>query len=223
MKKTKLTVSLVAILLVNVIFCCSRSLLRADANGNITLEAKKPGEVQEKIKKIAEKYKVTTKNFYINTNGRRGKKSISITYDVPKADAPSLMNEIALLGEVISQNYNDYQNNYDMDDLNRKLKSFKQYLNMVISSSKPDPEIIKLFTQQIQNVESQIKRATQSPENANIRISINEKGYDTGSDAAGKKEKWLTEKLIIGIIIAVIFFILGLMTAKKTIKQENIT
>lgn len=195
-------------------------------NGNIVIEVRNVKGISQKIDRINAEYSPVVKNYNEYTNNQTKKSSINISLQIPKEKALGLIGSYAELGEVQSKSYSEYQNYYDLENIQKKTEIFRRYLEKIISSEKPEAEMVKLLTQQIESLENQLRSATQQDSTqALIQVSIKEKGYDNYSSGRdGPKDKYLL--ILLSTFLALLLFFLGLLIGwiryrKKAIADPN--
>lgn len=182
-------------------------------NGYITYEAKNVDALYEQIRSIMTKYQATVKNFNMNNSPNMKYKNLNLEVTLDIEDAPSFMNEISSFKIVKNQSYNqNAQNEGNIESLKQELEVCNDRLNKVISTAKPDVEVIKLIVNKITETENKIKSLEMNyplVNKARINITIQQKGYPVNnrSDVA----------IILTVIIAgmaLVFFVLGLFSIK---------
>jgi hypothetical protein len=195
-------------------------------NGNLVIEVGSMKGVTQKIDRINAEFNPMVKNFNEYTNNQTKKRSININLQVAKEKALALMGSFAELGDVQSKSYSEYQNYYDSESLRQKLGIFKKYLERAISSEKPEPEIVKLLTQQIESLESQLRSsAQQDSTQALIYVTVKERGYDNNPGQTSPRDKYLLG--LLSAVLALLLFFLGLLAGwircrKKIIADPNV-
>ncbi|MDQ7797584.1 MAG: DUF4349 domain-containing protein [Candidatus Edwardsbacteria bacterium] len=195
-------------------------------NGNLVIEVGSMKGIAQKIDRINAEFNPMVKNFNEYTNNQTKKRSININLQVAKEKALALMGSFAELGDVQSKSYSEYQNYYDPENLRQKLDIFKKYLERAISSEKPEPEIVKLLTQQIESLESQLRSSAQlDSTQALIYVTVKEKGYDNNPGQTSPRDKYLLG--LLSAILALLLFFLGLLAGwircrKKIIADPNV-
>ena len=195
-------------------------------NGNLVIEVGSMKGVTQKIDRINAEFNPMVKNFNEYTNNQTKKRSININLQVAKEKALALMGSFAELGDVQSKSYSEYQNYYDSESLRQKLGIFKKYLERAISSEKPEPEIVKLLTQQIESLESQLRSSAQlDSTQALIYVTVKERGYDNNPGQTSPRDKYLLG--LLSAVLALLLFFLGLLAGwircrKKIIADPNV-
>jgi hypothetical protein len=181
-------------------------------NGNIVIEVRNVKGIAQKIDRINAEYNPAVKNYNEYTNNQTKKSSINLSLQIPKGKALGLIGSYAELGDVQSKSYSEYQNYYDLENIQLKIEIFKRYLEKIISSEKPEAEVVKLLTQQIESLESQLRSASQQDSTqAMIQVSIKERGYDNySSGRTGSRNKYLL--ILLSALSALLLFFLGLLT-----------
>jgi|GEM_PF-1413267 len=192
-------------------------------NGNITIEARSIKGIAKKIERINAEYNPVVKNYSEYTNSQTKKSSINMSLQITKDKALGLIGSFAELGDVQSKSYSEYQNYYDMENIQSKIDIFKGYLEKMITSPKPEPEVVKLLSQQIESLESQQRNACQQDSSrATINISIKEKGYDNyGSGQGSFKDKYIM--IFATSLLALMIYILGLITGWMRYRRKSVT
>lgn len=195
-------------------------------NGNIVIEVRNVKGIAQKIDRINAEYSPVVKNYNEYTNNQTKKSSINLSLQIPKEKALGLIGSYADLGEVQSKSYSEYQNYYDLENIQKKAEIFRRYLEKIISAEKPEPEMVKLLTQQIESLENQLRSAAQQDSTqALIQVSIKERGYDNySSGRGGSKDKYLL--ILLSAFLALLLFFLGLLIGwiryrKKAIADPN--
>ena len=196
-------------------------------NGNIVIEVKNVKGIAQKIDGINAEYNPVVKNYNEYTNNRTKKSSINLSLQIPKEKALGLIGSYAELGDVQSKSYSEYQNYYDLQNIQKKAEIFKIYLEKIISSEKPETEMVKLLTQQIESLENQLRSAAQQDSTqALIQVSIKERGYDNNSSGRENlKDKYLL--IFLSAFLALLLFFLGLLIGwiryrKKALTDPNV-
>lgn len=196
-------------------------------NGNIVIEVRNVKGIAQKIEQINAEYNPVVKNYNEYTNNRTKKSSINLSLQIPKEKALGLIGSFAELGDVQSKSYSEHQSYYDLENIQKKIEIFKRYLEKIISSEKPEVEMVKLLTQQIESMENQLRSAAQQDSTqAVIQVSIKERGYDNNSSGqANLKDKYLL--IFPSALLALMVYFLGLLTGwiryrKKAMTDPNV-
>jgi len=195
-------------------------------NGNIVIEVRNMKGIAQKIDRINAEYSPVVKNYNEYTNNQTKKSSINLSLQIPKEKALGLIGSYAELGDVQSKSYSEYQNYYDLENIQQKIEIFKRYLEKIISSEKPEAEMVKLLSQQVESLENQLRSASQQDSTqALIQVSIKERGYDNySSGQPGSRDKYLL--ILLSIFLALLLFFMGLLIGwiryrKKAIADPN--
>ncbi|MBU1356020.1 MAG: DUF4349 domain-containing protein [Candidatus Edwardsbacteria bacterium] len=192
-------------------------------NGNIVIEVRNVKGIAQKIDRINAEYSPVVKNYNEYTNNRTKKSSINLSLQIPKEKALGLIGSYAELGDVQSKSYSEHQNYYDLENIQKKAEIFRRYLEKIISSEKPEAEMVKLLSQQIESLENQLRSATQQDSTqAMIQVSIKERGYDNNSSGqANLKDKYLL--ILLSAFLALLLFFLGLLTGWIRCRKKAMT
>jgi hypothetical protein len=192
-------------------------------NGNIVIEVRNVKGIAQKIDRINAEYSPVVKNYNEYTNNQTKKSSINLSLQIPKEKALGLIGSYADLGEVQSKSYSEYQNYYDLENIQKKAEIFRRHLEKIISSEKPEPEMVKLLAQQIESLESQLRSAAQQDSTqALIQVSIKERGYDNyPSGRGGPKDKYLL--ILLSALLALLLFFLGLLIGWIRYRKKSMT
>ncbi len=195
-------------------------------NGNIVIEVGNMKGIAQKIDRINAEFNPVVKNFNEYANNQTQKRSINLNLQITKEKALTLMGSFSELGDVQSKSYSEYQNYYDPENLRQKIDVFRKYLERVIASEKPEAEIVKLLTQQIESLESQLRSsAQQDSTQALIYVTVKEKGYDNNTGQTNPRDKYLL--IVLSSFLALLLYFLGLLTGwlryrKKTLNDPNV-
>lgn len=192
-------------------------------NGNIVIEVRNVKGIAQKIDRINAEYNPVVKNYNEYTNNRTKKSSINLSLQIPKEKALGLIGSFAELGDVQSKSYSEHQSYYDLENIQKKIEIFKRYLEKIISSEKPEAEMVKLLTQQIESMENQLRSAAQQDSTqAVIQVSIKERGYDNNSSGqANLKDKYLL--IFPSALLALMVYFLGLLTGWIRYRKKAMT
>jgi hypothetical protein len=193
-------------------------------NGNIVIEVKSIKNLSKKIDDINSKYNPAIKNYNEYTNNQTKRSSININLQLPKERALLLMGEFAELGDVQSKSYSEYQNYYDPAMTQKKIEVFNEYLEKLLSSEKPEPELVRLLTQQIESLENQLRSSSQQDSSqALIYVTMKEKGYDNYSSnnvSIWDKFKAMVASSVMAIILYIFGFLTGWMKFRKRVISD---
>jgi hypothetical protein len=154
--------------------------------GSITLESKDIAKTYEEIQKILPKYKAITRSYSTSTNLERRTRSIYAEFLVDPANGPLLLNDVASLGTVVSQNYNQNSSNSEnLQGVRNELDSLREHINHYLTTAKPDIFILKIFVNKFMELENRL-RSVESPSSQQAQTRINITLQLTGSSESGR-------------------------------------
>jgi hypothetical protein len=198
-----------------------RQALAYPASGNITIEVSNIAGVQKDLQKATTELKIVYKSYSDYLNGSNNKRAISANCLVDKSQAVAF-NQIAALGSVTSQSYYENQEDQDLPGKEKKLKVFQKYLNRILTSPDPDPDVVALISQQVQSLEYEVNRIKNEDNGsvANISIQIQEKGYNQQPrEIMNQKAFVKLLAFVIALLLVVLGWALGWLLAKRKYKK----
>jgi hypothetical protein len=204
-----------------VIFPC-RQALAYPASGNITIEVSNIAGAQKDLQKAATDLKIVYKSYSDYLNSSNNKRAISANCLIDKSQAVAFINQIAALGSVTSQSYYENQEDQDLPGKEKKLNVFRKYLNRVLTSPDPDPDVVALISQQVQSLEYEVNRIKTEDKGsvANISIQIQEKGYNQQPrEIMNQKAFVKLLAFVIALLLVALGGALGWLVAKRKYKK----
>lgn len=154
--------------------------------GSITLESKDISKTYAEIQKILPKYKATVRSYSTSTNQERKTHNIYAEFFVDPANGPLLLNEIASLGTVVSQNFNQNSpNSENLQGIKNELDTLREHINKYLAAAKPDIFILKIFVNKFMELENRI-RSSETPNSQQAQTRINITIQSMGSSEAGR-------------------------------------
>lgn len=154
--------------------------------GSITLESKDISRTYSEIQKILPKYNAMVRSYSTSTNQERRTHSIYAEIFVDPANGPLMLNDIAALGTVVSQNYNQNSPNAEnLQGIKNELDTLREHINRYLSTAKPDIFILKIFVNKFMELENRLK-SIESPNSQQGQTRINITIQSMGSADAGR-------------------------------------
>jgi hypothetical protein len=154
--------------------------------GSITLESKDISKTYTEIQKIQSKYKAMVRSYSTSTNQEKRTRSIYAEFFVDPASGSLLLNDIASLGTVVSQNYNQNSpNSENLQSIKNELDTLREHINHYLSTAKPDIFILKIFVNKFMELENRL-RSVESPNSQQAQTRITITIQSMGSSDAGR-------------------------------------
>ena len=187
-------------------------------NGYIPFETKNVDEAYKTLQSALSKYEATIKSYNMSSTPDSRFKSINADISVDLQKGSALMNDLAQIGAVKNQSYNQYpQTGYDMPSLQKELAGLNDKLYRILGSSKSDIELLKMLITKITDAENRIKSVENNSimlGKARINVNIQQKGYASAAGAAKCGVKGLLLYTLFTALIALGSFMLGLYANK---------
>lgn len=213
------------ILQILLIFAVGQAL-GENSTAYISIEVKNTKKVYQEIQKISIGKKIIPSKFSEYANDKTKKKSISISYVIPKEIVVDVMANVASLGNVKSQSFNDksiIKGNIQVKT--KMLDYYKGQLDRMIATQTAMPEAVSKLNYMIESMEEEIieyEKQGQDGYEPKVELNIQIKEYGYEGDSKG-----LTMSLNIiyfVVILLAVFamaFIIGFMTGWLFLKKKS--
>ncbi|MDO9068674.1 MAG: hypothetical protein Q7W05_09495 [Deltaproteobacteria bacterium] len=182
----------------------------SNANSYITMEIKNVKTIYQELQKISAESKIIATSYNEYTNSKNKKKSINVTYEVPKSQVFTVMTKITSLGNVISQNYKVKETEYsDVDSKKKMVEYYKIQLDKAIASGSAMQETISQLNYKIQNLEKELseydkQNAEGYEPKVDLNIQMKEQGYENedGGQNVTIRLFYLVGAIVVAILVS---------------------